>query len=50
MVCDSCGCSCEPVEITNKDGMFILNRGAAKVRKALEEGRKLIDIDKVIQC
>lgn len=50
MVCDSCGCSCEPVEITNKDGMFILNRGAVKVRKALEEGRKLIDIDKVIQC
>jgi len=43
------GCSCEPVEIIKKDGSFIINKGAAKVRRALEEGKNLVAIDKVIQ-
>jgi len=49
MVCDPYGSTCEPVEIIKKDGLFIVNKGAAKVREALEKGRNLIAIDNVIQ-
>lgn len=45
----ACGCSCEPVEIIKKESSFIINKGVAKVKKALEEGRNLIAVEKIIQ-
>lgn len=46
---DSCGCICEPLEIEKKDGIFVVRKGAAKVKKALEEGKNIIPVDVVLQ-
>ena len=44
------GCSCEPLEITKTgDNQFVVEKGAAKVHHAIEEGRNLVAVD-MIKC
>lgn len=46
---DAPGCCCEPLEVVQSDNRFVVVKGSAKVRKALEEGKSLLPVDKVIQ-
>lgn len=42
------GCECEPVEIIKtSDNQFVVEKGAAQVKKALEEGRSLVAVAKI---